>query len=391
MRKGRRAFALISAVGIATFGVVPGLFEKGASAARKKPKTTTTTLTTVACLLTAGFSGCGTTDGGSTTTTTTIPTCVGVQVTGDWQSAVNANPEGTTFCVSGDTPGVVTPKNGQKFIGPAILRGAIVKGGTDVSLKDIGIDGTGQPFGVRTGDRWILENVGVSFANIGIEVNDGVQILGGKVTDNKQYGFVGGPLVSLTVDGLECARNNTDHLPFGNAACMKVHGWNAGQQGSTDLHFVRMNVHDNWGHGIWCDWSCKDVEYRDNFVVGNEGIGIFHEVSFAAIMTGNTVSGNCLSHTQPSVWNCAEVMIANSRDVTVSNNAVTGWNGIIGKDPLRDDLGTPYGTATLCEVALSNNNISASGATSGWVSGRPSECTGTVWTEDGVSKPRLAT
>jgi hypothetical protein len=369
----------------------------GLSAARsdagkrgRGPKVTTTTI----CLLV--LAGCHggehPTDPPTTTTSTTVPEPSCTAVSGDWQAAVTAASPGAALCLSGEWTGTLTPKTGQSLTGPATLHGRVTKGGTDVTIRDLTVDGQGQTIGVAAGDRWTLTGLDISGAAIGLDLNAGVTVLGGSVHHNSQYGFVGGPDDDITIDGLDCSYNNLAQNPYGNAGCSKIHGLNntdpALRRGSERIQFVNMAVHHNLGHGLWCDWSCRTVTYRNNDVYANEGIGIFHEVSFAAEILDNRVHDNCTAFPNASPWDCDEILIANSSDVSVVNNVVAGHNGIVGKDPSRSDLDTAFGRATLCNVALVGNQITATGMTSGWVSGRPSECVGTVWTEDGTAKPR---
>jgi hypothetical protein len=336
---------------------------------------------------------CGTTSttrANSTTTTSSAPP--NVCVVGDWQAALTAAPQGASVCLTGEWSGTLIPKAGQRLVGPALLHGAIVKGGTDVDVLDVTVDGTGHRYGIAAGDRWTLTRVDVSGADIGIDLNTGVTVVGGSTHHNRQYGFTGGPDNDITIDGLDCSFNNLARLPYGNAGCSKIHGLNnpdpALRRGSERIRFLNMAVHHNVGHGLWCDWSCRDVTYANNDVYANEGIGIFHEVSFAATLDADGVHDNCTAFPNASPWNCDEILIANSRDVTVTGNVVSGWNGIVGKDPLRSDLDTAFGRASLCNVVLTGNTITAADLATGWVSGRSSECSGVVWTVDGVARAK---
>jgi hypothetical protein len=357
---------------------------------KKPPRVTTTTLCLV--LLAGCHGGEHPTDPPTTTSSssTTVPSPV--CVADDWQAALTAAPQGASVCLVGEWTGTLTPKTGQRLVGPALLHGTITKGGTDVEVLDLTVDGTGQRFGIAAGDRWTLTRVDVSGADIGIDLNTGVTVTDGSTHHNRQYGFVGGPDDDILIDGLDCSYNNLARNPYGNAGCSKIHGLNnadpALRRGSERIRFLNMAVHHNLGHGLWCDWSCRDVTYRNNDVYANDGIGIFHEVSFAAEILDNRVHDNCTAFPGASPWDCDEILIANSSDVSVVNNVASGHNGIVGKDPTRSDLDTAFGRASLCNVALVGNQISATGMTSGWVSGRPSECEGVPWTEDGTAKPR---
>lgn len=374
---GRRAgtFAVGGAVLLAA--VTATALTGTAATGKKKPRPTTTTRAT-------------TTTVRPTTTTAAPGVCSGMNVApgSSVQAAVNAAPTGATLCLSGSYSGVVAPKAGQRLIGPATLAGAIVGPATDVTVQAITIDGTGQAFGIRGAPRWKLTDVGVTGANIGVGVASGMTIVRGALNSNGQYGFVGGPLSDLTIDGTEVAYNNTHHLdPNWDAGASKIHGLCNMVNGvcqtptpSQRITFRNMRVHDNWGPGLWCDWSCGTVTYDGNEVWSNQGPGIFHEVSFDATITNNRVRDNCLGLAfAGSVWYCAEIYIAEGTNVTVATNIVGATtNGIGGKNVARDDLETPLGRAQLCNVTLAGNWIIAPGTAQGWVGSNPA-CP-KVWT-----------
>ena len=51
-------------------------------------------------------------------------------------------------------------------------------------------------------------------------------------------------------------------------------------------------MHDNDGPGLWCDIECRNVVYENNLVENNQHIGIFHEISFKAVIRNNVVRHN---------------------------------------------------------------------------------------------------
>ena len=321
-------------------------------------------------------------------TTTVAEPCYGTAVPSETsiQAAVDANPSGTTFCLAGIYKGTVTPKSSQRFLGPATLHGAFLHGGsTDVVLRNLTIDATGQASGIGSGLRWHIEGIDVSRANIGITVNTGTTITGGSTHHNGQYGIVGGPLSDLTVNGTDCSFNNTRRLdPNFDAGCVKIHGHRAGGLGSERITFRNMRVHDNYGPGLWCDWSCRLVTYDGNQIWNNANAGIFFELAFSARITNNQLRDNCMFYPTNSIHYCAEILIAAGTNVKVTGNVVDATrNGIGGKSVARKDLNTVYGLASLCNVQLAENAIRAPGTSSGWVGAPLRGCSTWPWYENG--------
>ena len=57
---------------------------------------------------------------------------------------------------------------------------------------------------------------------------------------------------------------------------------------SSDGVVMRGNhVFDNVGPGLWCDIGCRNVLYENNLVERNHDAGIFHEISFNAVIRNN--------------------------------------------------------------------------------------------------------
>ena len=58
--------------------------------------------------------------------------------------------------------------------------------------------------------------------------------------------------------------------------------------------------------------------------------GIFHEISFAALIAGNVLSGNCWRYAPwnaggPAPWGgfCGQITLSTSQNVTVQGNVIT--------------------------------------------------------------------
>jgi hypothetical protein len=89
---------------------------------------------------------------------------------------------------------------------------------------------------------------------------------------------------------------------------------------SDGVVFRRNHVHDNNGPGLWCDIDCRNVVYEENLVENNRDIGIFHEISFNAVIRRNILRHNG-SDERGWFWG-ADVLVAASQDVEVSGNTL---------------------------------------------------------------------
>ena len=140
-------------------------------------------------------------------------------------------------------------------------------------------------------------------------------------------------------------------------------GWSAGgaKFARTDGLVVRGNtVVENDGAGLWTDIDARDTTYEANRVEGNTGAGIFHEISYAAVIRGNQVTGNG-SDSPGWVWG-AGIQVAGSAGVTVVDNVVDGnLNGIVGVEQDRGE--GEFGEYRLVDLVVRDNVVRNSGQT----------------------------
>lgn len=163
--------------------------------------------------------------------------------------------------------------------------------------------------------RWTARNVEARWnSGAGISLGTEGQILDTLIHHNGQIGVVmDGRNVVLA--GNEIAFNNV--LGFDAA-------WEAGGvkiAESDGVEMLRNFVHHNGGPGLWCDINCRRVVYEGNTVELNDGAGIFHEISFAAVIRNNVVRHNGRAG-RDWYWN-SEIQIAASEDVEVTGNTIT--------------------------------------------------------------------
>jgi Right handed beta helix region/O-Antigen ligase len=168
---------------------------------------------------------------------------------------------------------------------------------------------------IRGYARWTTRNVEVRWnSGAGITLGAEGRILDSHIHHNGQIGVV---MVgrNVVLAGNEIAFNNVLGFdPDWEAGGVKI-------AASDGVEMARNFVHDNSGPGLWCDIDCRDVVYEANTVELNSGAGIFHEISFAAVIRNNVVRHNGRAG-RKWYWN-SEIQIAASEDVEVTGNTIT--------------------------------------------------------------------
>lgn len=174
------------------------------------------------------------------------------------------------------------------------------------------------------GFGWIIENCEARLnSGAGIGISSGGQVRGCNIHHNGQMGL-GGQGRGIVVESNAIWANNIHGFNF---------KWEAGGVKftlSNGVTFRGNNVYDNVGPGVWSDIDCRDVLVEGNLVERNYDAGIFHEISFNAIIRGNTVRHNGIGD-RSWFWG-ADILVAASQDVQVYDNKVTvspGGCGII--------------------------------------------------------------
>jgi parallel beta-helix repeat protein len=89
-------------------------------------------------------------------------------------------------------------------------------------------------------------------------------------------------------------------------------------------------VHHNQGPGLWTDIDNIRTTYDGNVVTDNEEVGIYHEISYDAVIRNNTVMRNGKKF-WVWLWG-AQILLSGSQNVEVYGNRVvvdaSGGNGI---------------------------------------------------------------
>lgn len=201
---------------------------------------------------------------------------------------------------------------------------------------------------------WTIDTVVAQYNHGGgIEyVNaNGMVIRNSKVLYNGQIGL-GGTGTNVLIENNEIAHNNTARYSY---------GWEGGgtKFALTDGLTVRNNYsHNNFGPGLWTDIDNRNVLYEDNQVIDNESAGIFHEISYNAIIRRNYIEANGI---RDHAW-CygGGIQISASRYVEVyenvlKNNArsIVGIQQTRGKDWVVTNLNVHHNTITNDSVSES--------------------------------------
>jgi hypothetical protein len=181
-----------------------------------------------------------------------------------------------------------------------------------------------QSGAIATGSGWVVTRTEVRHNHgAGIFVRgDDWRMVANNVHHNGQIGIAGNGARGL-VEGNVIAGNNTAGFDY---------SWEAGgtKFAYTTSLVVRGNtVTDNNGPGLWTDIDNLGTLMENNVVVGNVDAGIFHEISYDAVIRNNIVNG-----TRSPVLNWvsgAGILVSNSRNVEVYGNRLEGnHQGITG-------------------------------------------------------------
>src|SRR3954447_25043817 len=308
-----------------------------------------------------------------------VSVCVGTAMTRG-QADIDAAPTGTTFCLSGTHNWKLTPKSGDRLIGPAVLDGGgstitaiAAETATNVVISNLEIRNyrpAVQQGAIyvpenrrQTATGWILNNLsvhdnGANGAGAGAGLGKGWQVLGGRYYNNSQEG-IGGSGGNDVLDGVELDHNDfTDHsYTTANLNC----GIEAGGMKwvASNVTVKNSKIHDNGCAGLWTDGSSNGITIVNNDIYNNWNSGVFIEISSNATITGNTITNNGWQSAGkgkgcPWLWG-GGITIASSDHVEIAHNIVTGnCNGITGTQQNR-------GGALLANLNIHDNTVSGGG------------------------------
>ncbi len=158
----------------------------------------------------------------------------------------------------------------------------------------------------------------------GLSFGANTRVTGGSFSHNGQLGIAGKGAGSR-IQGVEIAFNNyAGYNPRWEAGGTKF--WE-----TTGLVVQDSCIHHNAGPGLWTDHDNIGTVYDGNKVFMNAYEGIKHEISYAATIHNNIVTGNGTSGRDNWLWG-SQILIQNSSNVDVYDNLVevtdTFGNGV---------------------------------------------------------------
>jgi hypothetical protein len=189
----------------------------------------------------------------------------------------------------------------------------------DVVIRDLTIEkyASRAQYGAIESDDgtgWTVDNVTLQYNHgAGIRMGSETRLTNSRIVNNGQLGIRAFGENGL-IEGNEIAYNN--YAGFDSY-------WEAGGSKFSDTNTltVRNNyVHHNDGPGLWTDINNINTLYENNLVLYNQRNGIYHEISYAAVISNNVVKFNGLNYDN-WLWG-SQILIATSSDVEVYGNEV---------------------------------------------------------------------
>jgi parallel beta-helix repeat protein len=217
---------------------------------------------------------------------------------------------------------------------------------------------------ILAGANWTVEDNEISYnSQIGVEVNSGVILRNNSIHHNGRYGFVGGPVSNVLIEGNDVGSNNTGQYDVNDAGGSKIHQ-------SSNVTFRSNNVHDNWGSGLHTDWDNIGILYENNTLSNNTGPGILQEASADTIIRNNTFTTNAKNSIGKSLWWAAEIHLNDSKNTEIYGNTIrAGTNGVSLVDIARGS--NSFGLLEIRNVNIHDNTFTLpTGGTVGLVGDR---------------------
>jgi hypothetical protein len=268
--------------------------------------------------------------------------CSGVEVSAgsDLQSALDAHPAGTTFCLGAGTftaAAPITPESGDSIVGLGASETFVVASGAPAVFETTGTTGVtfrGLDISGAVGGESCKPACGR-----GISGGSGLLVANVRVHDNAAAG-IGGTDGPMTIVASELDHNGSEAL---RGCCA------AGVKSANAFTITDSSVHDNAGVGIWCDVGCAGTfQAVGNVVSGNQLGGIRYETaSGPALIERNVVTNNNVL----AQGGHGGIEVNSSANVVVTANTLGGNSGagiIVGG-------GRSPG---LANVTISNNSLS---------------------------------
>lgn len=238
----------------------------------------------------------------------------------------------------------------------AVTRTAFEGQASNVTIRDLTIEKYASPTQVGTisasvASNWTIESNQVRWNHgVGIVAGPSGKVRTNNIHHNGQLGIAADGSFGL-IENNEIAWNNTAGYEPGFEG-------GASKFAETQDLTVRGNyVHHNYGIGLWTDIDNIRTTYEYNLVTDNEEAGIFHEISYSAVIRNNKVYRNGAAYDE-WLWG-AQILIANSQNVEISGNiVVVGTQGGNGISLIQQERGTGrYGPWKTVNNYVHHNDI----------------------------------
>ena len=229
-------------------------------------------------------------------------------------------------------------------------------GQTNVTLRHFVVEKFASP--AQKGAVWADGAHGWTIDDVTFRQNHGTaltftssadcRIVNSRFNDNGQIGIGTYDTDRVVVDNNELARNNyAGYDPLWEAGGAKF-TW------SRDMTVSRNFAHHNHGDGLWTDTDNIRAVYDANRASDNDGNGIFHEISYDAIIRNNTAERNGKHGIVVDSSPNAEAYGNVCRD-NVRPQQIAGRQNYVGK------IGR-YGALELTNLWVHDNQIAGGGA-----------------------------
>jgi len=290
----------------------------------------------------------------------------------DLRGIVSAHPPGTSFLIRAGVHRrqTITPKDGMAFYGEpgTVLDGEKVTAYAFETLATAPVGVVIQGLIIQNyvpplqrsaiqgdnGVNWTVSDNEVRYnANHGLRAGRGMQVLRNYVHHNGVDGIAGYRAHGAVIDGNDVSYNNTLQTPedpvLADASGMKFFE-------CSNLTIRNNRVHHNYAKGIWVDHGWPGTLIERNTVTDNRDSGIWHEVSYDAVIRYNTVERN--GGTTAGAWlTNAGIQITNSPDVQVYGNTVTDNANGIGVMQASGYPNGPYGANVVQNLDVHDNVV----------------------------------
>jgi Right handed beta helix region len=293
----------------------------------------------------------------------------------------------------------IRPGNNSVFVGApgAIIDGRHINryafGGqaSNVTLKyleirnfgDVGDNNNEGVINHDPADNWTMEYL-YAHHNAGAAIFMGSDniLRHSCLTLNGQYGFsmykemtsAESSIKNITIHHNEISSNNTDdwetRIPgCGCSGAGKF--WDVQTADVTDNY-----IHDNKGVALWADTDDIDFNIDGNWIINNDGEGVFYEISYNASITNNYFKGNGFTTGPENLVPSGDIYLSSSggydnvpgrwKKIIVANNKFEdSWSGVSIFDAPERFCGSPNNTSTgYCTTPLDHRETGQCNPTS---------------------------